>query len=439
MLAVSQDKHRPAVAGFIHRKEGGAWPADGAPLVLEREFCNAHDRHAVKVCHQGAHVGYVPRVVAAVVATYVGVYSGNPRFVFDVAARSCTNTASDVQAMRLRIFAAEGAAATPAEAAELAALSKRFPVPAATPAGCFAWLRQDPDGNKYVFLPEECLNLEHMLAANPPSSFHANVDWVAARCAARAHHMDSGRAGKWLCFTTLASQDAVWGHVVRALRAGKLSHLAKTGPPRAGATDAVVCVYTDDWLNTDDVLRVGLALREALGSDCTRTLCYKTDAQTYAGVYGNGTSVYTLPQGAQQLTLKAEQLAQARQLVGLPAAPKRARDDDDDSLITLLSDSDCEPRLGGASNGVRDAMRDAALRLARARDPGAASGAVLAAAAAAPEIALLSKWAGVPLLCTARWLLAHETTAEERRAATVACVADVLAAMPAVRCLPVAR
>jgi len=48
------------------------------------------------------------------------------------------------------------------------------------------------------------------------------------------------------------------------------------------SSNTVICVYTYDWTNEADVMRVRKALRD-LGF--TRKLPYKSDADTYAGKY----------------------------------------------------------------------------------------------------------------------------------------------------------
>ena len=75
------------------------------------------------------------------------------------------------------------------------------------------------------------------------------------------------------------------------------------------------CVYTCRWNDKEDVLRVGLALREATGR--SGLLTYKTDVHTLAGAYsGHGNSVccYRLAAGAQELSVDEDVVAQARAL-----------------------------------------------------------------------------------------------------------------------------
>ncbi len=57
----------------------------------------------------------------------------------------------------------------------------------------------------------------------------------------------------------------------------------------------MICVYTRDWQDRDDVRRVLGALRE-LG--VSWRLAYKTDEATGAGVYGRGSSIYVSQPGS---------------------------------------------------------------------------------------------------------------------------------------------
>lgn len=91
------------------------------------------------------------------------------------------------------------------------------------------------------------------------------------------------RSGKWLIFCKPDEIDDTWREVKRAVEAGKLGSCAKTStklsfqPP-----DYVICVYTYDWKDYDDVYRIRQVLRE-IGID--KPIPYKTDADTRAGRY----------------------------------------------------------------------------------------------------------------------------------------------------------
>jgi hypothetical protein len=104
------------------------------------------------------------------------------------------------------------------------------------------------------------------------------------------------RTGKWLVFVPAPSFDDAWSKIQEATERGAL------GPASKGSTDRpspfstpgqrVVCVYTYDHADTNDVERVRTQLRQ-LGFE--RPLSYKADSTTRAGVYsspGHSVSLY---------------------------------------------------------------------------------------------------------------------------------------------------
>lgn len=99
------------------------------------------------------------------------------------------------------------------------------------------------------------------------------------------------RVGKWLMWVPVSEVDGMWEKVKKALKSGKLGCGAKVATarphPRAKSPDErVLCIYTRDWQDVEDVFRVREGLRE-LG--VTWKIPYKTDADTLAGRYsGSG-------------------------------------------------------------------------------------------------------------------------------------------------------
>jgi hypothetical protein len=91
------------------------------------------------------------------------------------------------------------------------------------------------------------------------------------------------------------------------------------------------CVYTCDWNDRADVLRVGLALQEAtrLSTAGAGNLLYqKTDAHTLAGAQysASGSSVccYRLDAGAEQLSVDEDVVRQALHGGEVPMGPGAA-------------------------------------------------------------------------------------------------------------------
>jgi hypothetical protein len=97
----------------------------------------------------------------------------------------------------------------------------------------------------------------------------------------------SENSGKWLLFIPATRIDAAWATIERETRAGRLGVAAKvaTAMPNPNATSQqvkLICVYTYNFEDLDDVRRVRQRLRE-LGY--ARKIPYKTDAATDAGKY----------------------------------------------------------------------------------------------------------------------------------------------------------
>jgi len=94
-------------------------------------------------------------------------------------------------------------------------------------------------------------------------------------------------SGKWLLFIPTIRIDAAWEVIDLETREGRLGVAAKvaTAMPNPMATSQkikLICVYTYNFEDLDDVRRVRLRLRE-LGY--TRKIPYKTDAATDEGKY----------------------------------------------------------------------------------------------------------------------------------------------------------
>lgn len=95
------------------------------------------------------------------------------------------------------------------------------------------------------------------------------------------------RCGKWLLFVPAAKIDDAWAAIKQTTQEGRLGGSAKvaTARPNPNATNPnvrVICVYTYDADDEEDVTRVREELRR-LGY--TRKIPYKTDDATLAGRY----------------------------------------------------------------------------------------------------------------------------------------------------------
>jgi len=94
------------------------------------------------------------------------------------------------------------------------------------------------------------------------------------------------QVGKWVIFSDAADVDALWQKVRDATVAGDLGISSKvsTARPNPDSRDdrKVIYVYTKDWSDEADVMRVRERLR-ALG--VTGRIGYKRNIETFAGEY----------------------------------------------------------------------------------------------------------------------------------------------------------
>ena len=95
--------------------------------------------------------------------------------------------------------------------------------------------------------------------------------------------------GKWLIFVPLSEIDDMWVKIMRATEEGKLGGsskvaTAKPNPNARNLNTKVICVYTYDWTDKDDVRRVREELRQ-LG--VSSKIPYKADQETCSGKYAN--------------------------------------------------------------------------------------------------------------------------------------------------------
>ncbi|HMN91211.1 MAG TPA: DUF1917 domain-containing protein [Saprospiraceae bacterium] len=122
-----------------------------------------------------------------------------------------------------------------------------------------------------------------------PSTITDNY-WVYAFVKQQQNHpkkFNTHKSGKWLVFADIKEIDTTWQIIKKATECGLLGVSAKaaTAKPNENAAsnnEKVICVYTYNWQDVDDVYRVEKALR-SIGIE--ETLYYKTDSDTHEGKY----------------------------------------------------------------------------------------------------------------------------------------------------------
>jgi hypothetical protein len=102
----------------------------------------------------------------------------------------------------------------------------------------------------------------------------------------RTEDMDDEKAGKWLIFLQDDRVDELWRRVRNATAAGELGISAKvsTEKPNPESRDErkVIYVYTRDWADEADVMRVRERLREM---GVIERIGYKRNIETFRGEY----------------------------------------------------------------------------------------------------------------------------------------------------------
>lgn len=115
----------------------------------------------------------------------------------------------------------------------------------------------------------------------------SEVRWIYAIRAQGNYPAATEQSGKWLVFAPWNEIDEVWKKIKEATSSGKLGGSAKVATNMGSWTAAdpensVICVYTYDWTDDEDMTRIREELR-ALG--ITRKIAYKSDEDTLAGKY----------------------------------------------------------------------------------------------------------------------------------------------------------
>ncbi len=117
--------------------------------------------------------------------------------------------------------------------------------------------------------------------------------WIYAYRLTGKYPKPNKNCGKWLVFKSVAEIDSVWEKIKLATEVGLLGSASKVATARPSFNAAntkvkVICVYTYDYTDKDDVMRIRQELRE-LGVE--NKIAYKTDKATLQGQYKvNGNS-----------------------------------------------------------------------------------------------------------------------------------------------------
>ncbi len=113
------------------------------------------------------------------------------------------------------------------------------------------------------------------------------VYWIYATRKKGIYPKPTHRSGKWLIFVKKENVDEIWEKIKKAVEEGKLGDSAKVSTARRSplslnSNNHVICVYTYDYKDEEDVKRIREELRK-LG--ITWKIPYKADKDTMKGKY----------------------------------------------------------------------------------------------------------------------------------------------------------
>lgn len=158
--------------------------------------------------------------------------------------------------------------------------------------------------NPWITQPETEDALSFAQSNLPSRWVGHDVSWIYLR-QNNSNQITSRKSlcGKWMWFLPAEKLDTSFVAVAASLQNGALGHAAKCPPPNSTGYTPII-IFTQDFTNTEDVLRVGLELRR-IGAE--GRLSYKPDVFTTSefGIHGSMElkykSIYELPANREEL------------------------------------------------------------------------------------------------------------------------------------------
>lgn len=113
------------------------------------------------------------------------------------------------------------------------------------------------------------------------------VYWLFAKRQKGKYPDSTRRSGKWLVFVGVSDVDKVWKRIKKATEDGRLGNSSKVStmkrsPLSRDSGQKVICVYTYDWKDKEDVMRIRGELRSLGVLD---KIPYKSNEDTLKGKY----------------------------------------------------------------------------------------------------------------------------------------------------------
>ncbi len=124
--------------------------------------------------------------------------------------------------------------------------------------------------------------IDNIIFSDFPSKIKDESFWVHNSSFSSKEHVrkfNQYKVGKWLIFIDIKELDKTWKIIRKATENGNLgigakAATAKPNPYAISQNEKVICVYTYNWLDIDDVYRVEKELRKI---GINSTIFYKTD------------------------------------------------------------------------------------------------------------------------------------------------------------------
>ena len=144
---------------------------------------------------------------------------------------------------------------------------------------------------KHEIFRQKQFNLAKSYSDDNPSEI-TSIYWIYAIRENVEYPNPTKLSGKWLLFVNIAKLDETWKVVKKATEEGKLGEFSKTATAKPSPTATkpntkVICVYTNNFKDKEDVMRVRHELRN-LGF--VAKISYKSDFATREGQYVNNGS-----------------------------------------------------------------------------------------------------------------------------------------------------
>lgn len=117
---------------------------------------------------------------------------------------------------------------------------------------------------------------------SPLPSQNTATHWLYASTPSIKTFTSNDTTGKWCIFRSKPDIDKAWKKISTACASGKLAVAKCSTAASRGFASHVICVYTNNFNDTSDVMNVREVLRK-LGF--TEELGYKRDLDTIRGVY----------------------------------------------------------------------------------------------------------------------------------------------------------